>query len=442
MSSQSVSKAKTKRTHFRSLSASEIARNIGNFETWSTYQGCDQVSYLDVPKDLRADVDEIFDLTGKMPIAWTDKGSEAYRLLELFASPELLVFIQNAAELCPSLFSDKISPQAGAEIFAEISVVFLAWSRLRSMRSSKEKWSEADFAANVYNLIRNPAVRQSTHRVHCTVSLPQPSANFSRTAEAVRVLNTKTVVPDCGIFIPEANIRSLSNSAKSPFRVLKNHSTIVNAGSISTGSSFRYQSTPCAQLPNNPGFEFASSFWEDKKPLHQMLEDAYRQNRMSTTSAVRHLHSLHIAAPIFGLVWTNGTVRAHVDWASCRDDEGEGPAVLSAPYPGSKENRLNGNFHEWLLDRPSDILQVYFLIRNIDRWTVGKFRERIGHGINDLVEAIVQKGGKFKPWRRVGNLSPVLANVRKENVNTSATVTSSSSAPSPPKTKNKRKRAQ
>jgi len=144
MSSQSVSKAKTKRTHLRSLSASEIARNIGNFETWSTYQGCDQVSYLDVPKDLRADVDEIFDLTGKMPIAWTDKGSEAYRLLELFASPELLVFIQNAAELCPSLFSDKISPQAVAEIFAEISVVFLAWSRLRSMRSSKEKWSEAD----------------------------------------------------------------------------------------------------------------------------------------------------------------------------------------------------------------------------------------------------------------------------------------------------------
>lgn len=56
-----------------------------------------------------------------------------------------------------------------------------------------------------------------------------------------------------------------------------------------------------------------------------MLEDAYRQNRMSTASAVRQLHSLHISAPIIGLVWANGTVRAHVDWASCRDEQGDGP---------------------------------------------------------------------------------------------------------------------
>lgn len=74
-------------------------------------------------------------------------------------------------------------------------------------------------------------------------------------------------------------------------------------------------------LPSVPGFEFASAFFEDKKPLHQMLEDAYRQNRMSTASAVRQLHSLHINAPIFGLIWSNGTVRAHVDW--CKDEHGD-----------------------------------------------------------------------------------------------------------------------
>jgi len=308
------------------------------------------------------------------------------------------------------------------------------------MRQSKEKWSEADFAANVYNLIRSPAIRESTHRVHCTVSLPQPAANFNRTSETVRVLNTKTAVPDCGIFIPAASIRSLSHSAQSPFKVLKNHSTIVNAGSTSAGSSFRYQSTPCAQLPNNPGFEFASSFWEDKKPLHQMLEDAYRQNRMSTAAAVRHLYSLSVSAPIIGLIWTDGTVRAHVDWASCEDEENNIPAVLSAPYPGSKESKLDSHFHEWLLDKPGDILQVYFLVRNIDRWTVGKFRERVVHNINNFVEAIVRKEQKYKPWRRVGNLMPALPS--KENVNTSATVTSTSSIPSPPQTKNKRRRAQ
>jgi len=169
-----------------------------------------------------------------------------------------------------------------------------------------------------------------------------------------------------------------------------------------------------------------------------MLEDAYRQNRMSTTSSARHLHSLHVNAPIFGLIWANGTVRAHVDWASRREGESDGPAVLSAPYPGSNEHKPDGSFHEWVLDSPSDIIQIYFLVRNIDQWTMGKFRERVVHGINDLVEGVIQKDQTFRPWRRVGDLLP---SALKENVNTSATVTSSSSLPSPPKSKNKRRRA-
>lgn len=87
------------------------------------------------------------------------------------------------------------------------------------------------------------------------------------------------------------------------------------------------------------------------------------------------------------------------------------------------------------------MLQVYFLIRNIDRWTVGKFRDRVIKGVGDLVEGILHKDESFHPWRRVGDLTPVLANTRKENVlNTSTTVTSTSSAPSPPK-KAKRRRA-
>lgn len=52
-----------------------------------------------------------------------------------------------------------------------------------------------------------------------------------------------------------------------------------------------------------------------------MLEDAYRQNRMSTAAAVRHLHSLHVQAPVFGLVWSDGIVRAHVDWCTSKDQE-------------------------------------------------------------------------------------------------------------------------
>lgn len=62
-----------------------------------------------------------------------------------------------------------------------------------------------------------------------------------------------------------------------------------------------------------------------------MLNDAYRQNRMSTAAAVRHLHSVHVKAPVFGLVWSDGRVRAHVDW--CVDQEQESPVRTTSNFP-------------------------------------------------------------------------------------------------------------
>jgi hypothetical protein len=161
--------------------------------------------------------------------------------------------------------------------------------------------------------------------VHCTISLPQPIHTSNLEPLSARILNAKSAIPDCAVMIPADKIRSLSHSARSPFKVLKSHPAVATAGSASRGSSFRFQSTPCAQLPDTPGFEVASSFWEDKKPVHQLLEDAYRQNRMATASAVRHLRSLHVKAPIFGLIWANGTVRAHVDWCNV----GKGPVSVA-----------------------------------------------------------------------------------------------------------------
>lgn len=109
---------------------------------------------------------------------------------------------------------------------------------------------------------------------------------------------------------------------------LKSHPSIKKVGSAQDKSSFRFQATPCVQLPvNNASFEFASSFWEDRKPVHQTIEDAYRQNRMSTTSAARHLHSLRIEAPVFGLLWSNGEVRAHADWWKC-EEAGKAPVSM------------------------------------------------------------------------------------------------------------------
>jgi solute carrier family 25 carnitine/acylcarnitine transporter 20/29 len=103
---------------------------------------------------------------------------------------------------------------------------------------------------------------------------------------------------------------------------------------------------------------------------------------------------------------------------------------LSAPYPGDKEDEPNALFHEWQLDRPSDILQVYFLIKNIDNWTVGKFRERVVRGIDDLLDAVVKKNHKYEPWKRAGDLTPS-SKKNKENINISITTETSVSTPEP-----------
>jgi len=416
---------KRKLARTRAPSASEIARNVTNFETWTTHQGCEQVSYADVPDDLKADVAGVFDVGGRLPVAWADKDSDAFRVLALVASKDILLFVEDAFNQCPGLFSDTVNTANFPHLYAELTTVFSAWRRLRRMRMSKEKWSEADFAANVYNVFRSPALHQSTYRVHCTISLPQP-VHLSNLGDQARILNAKVVAHDCAVLIPAANIRNLSHSAKSAFKILKSHSTAGNSRSTGGGASFRSQSTPCSQVPDAAGFEFASSFWEDKKPVHHLLEDAYRQNRMATASAVRHLRSFRIKAPVFGLVWANGSVRAHVDW--WKVDEGKGPIVLSAPYPGSGPEQVNGPFHEWLLHRPSDILSVYFLIRNIDDWTIGKFKERVMCGVDELVNAVVHKGQKYEPWKRVGELCLTTLRQSKEN-NVSATTESASPLP-------------
>lgn len=150
--------------------------------------------------------------------------------------------------------------------------------------------------------------------------------NVSNLGPQARILNAKTVAPDCAVLIPAARIRHLSHSARSAFKILKSHPTTSNNRGTSGGAAFRSQSTPCAHIPDAAGFEFASSFWEDKKPVHHLLEDAYRQNRMATASSVRHLRSLRIQAPVFGLVFAHGTVRAHVDW--WKADEGKGPVSI------------------------------------------------------------------------------------------------------------------
>ena len=131
----------------------------------STHQACEQVSYADLPDEAKADVAEVFDVTGRLPLSWVDKvnisskcgkfslinpqDSADYQPLARFATPEILTFIQEAYDQCPGLFCDKVHNRDIPKLYVEISTVYTAWRRLKWMRKSKEKWSEHDFAANV-----------------------------------------------------------------------------------------------------------------------------------------------------------------------------------------------------------------------------------------------------------------------------------------------------
>lgn len=175
------------------------------------------------------------------------------------------------------------------------------------------------------------------------IGLPQPPAHRHIRAPSVRILNAKSVIPDGAVFVPEKYIQKLSFAAESAFKRLKRSELTGNAARGE--ESFACQSTPSVQLPRTSGFQFASSFWEDKKPVHSMLDDAYRQNRMATAAAVRHLHSLHVKAPVFGLVWSDGSVRAHVDWCV---NKGQEPPVCTMSTFLKKGSRLT---HCCIIDR-------------------------------------------------------------------------------------------
>ncbi|KAF9822089.1 hypothetical protein IEO21_00083 [Rhodonia placenta] len=211
----------------RCKSASE---NVKSFETWATYQGCEEVAFDDIPKAFKAEVKDVFDVNAQLPREWLDKA---------------------IGKATPELFSPRVRAADCKELLSDLQNVFSAWTRIKKMRQSSRIWSEADYVANV---------------AQCAISLPQPLPHLTITTQSVRVLNAKTASPDCALFIPARLIQHLSHDARSAYKVLKAHGSMASSGSVGGESSFRFQSTPCTKLPENPSFEFASTFWEDKKP--------------------------------------------------------------------------------------------------------------------------------------------------------------------------------
>ena len=81
-------------------------------------------------------------------------------------APGLLKFLLKAKSERPSLFaeSDFPSPESEDELVEELSCVYMAWKKLVQMKESKERWSEADYAANVYNILRSAALKKCSYR--------------------------------------------------------------------------------------------------------------------------------------------------------------------------------------------------------------------------------------------------------------------------------------
>ncbi|KAI0734487.1 hypothetical protein C8Q72DRAFT_394605 [Fomitopsis betulina] len=442
---------KSRAKKLRCQSASQIARNKENFVTWSEHQNLEEVSLGDLPTDLGQHASVIFDVTGQLSKAWIKDLTGAKEHIEAILPHGFSTFIRSASKSAPEIFSvDKLPEDPLVkELLSELQTVFSTWTKLTEMSKSSRKWSEADYAANIYNVIRGPAIRQGNFRAQCPVALPQPLSIYRPRVKPgdVRILNAKTVCPDGSVFVPKRSLKHLSETSSSIFNELKKMTkgTLSSSGSIGGKSDFRYQATPCTMLSDGGGFDFISSFWEDKK--HEHIDAACRQNRMATAAAVRQLHALRVRAPVFGLVWAQGTVRAHVDWweeIEGVDDSGQTvtiPVVRSAPYGGAspRSRRTSRLYHEWDLRKPADILRVYLLIKNIDRWTVNGFIKCINGGIRDLRDGILNREHTLVPWKRNGDIAVAVQDVREgKGRSTQQTGNSATPVSTPPKRRRKR----
>ncbi|RPD82069.1 hypothetical protein L226DRAFT_556047 [Lentinus tigrinus ALCF2SS1-7] len=393
--SQGSSTSRKPRAH----TASEIAKDPARFAVWSAHHHLIEAGYhLDMPPSVRAGAEEVFAVFGQLPEDWINPDSEIYPVLQRSHSPKFLKFLQRARNANPQLFSSEVKHEQCLDIFGELQTIFSCWTRVKDMRNSSCKWSEADWASQVYNLLRSPAGKQSNNRSQCSVALPQPLDHYRPSTNAAKNLSARIARPDGALFIPSHRIRHLWDSEDAPFCTLCQNPRANNTGSHGGSSSFKWQSILSARLDETSKIEVASAFWEDKKPIHHEMDAAYRQNRMATTAALRQLHALNVRAPVFGLVWSEGTVRAHVDWWN---DDNRHFRIASAAYPGAKKRarRVSLPFHEWNLGKPSHIIQVYLLLRNLDRWTVNGFQQLVEQGIKELATAVADGLRTVVPWR-------------------------------------------
>lgn len=78
--------------------------------------------------------------------------AEAQEHIDAVLPADFSTFLRCANMSAPELFSFNKLPQDPVvkKLLSELQIVFSVWKKLVKMGSSSRKWSEADYAANVY----------------------------------------------------------------------------------------------------------------------------------------------------------------------------------------------------------------------------------------------------------------------------------------------------
>jgi hypothetical protein len=90
-------------------------------------------------------------------------------------TPKFVAWLKKAHDAAPYMFYNMDAPSHSSSrialsksqrhrLFVDLHAVYIAWRSLRLMNARGEKWSEGEYAAHVYDVIRTPAFHSSTAR--------------------------------------------------------------------------------------------------------------------------------------------------------------------------------------------------------------------------------------------------------------------------------------
>jgi hypothetical protein len=77
------------------------------------------------------------------------QNSPEFKSLSKLAPKDLMDFLKEMHQQNPKLFGEMEDCDSSPRLFSNMVIVHSAWRRLKMMKQSKEKYSEADYAANV-----------------------------------------------------------------------------------------------------------------------------------------------------------------------------------------------------------------------------------------------------------------------------------------------------